>query len=97
MALAAIEGADVGRTSALCLLHDAHETRIGDFPPVGRAYVTTASREAISTHKIASLPDAAAKAFQELTVEIESDRPTKRMLPATPTSSKPSSKPSNTN
>src|SRR5262249_38641238 len=32
--LAALEGADVGRTAALCLLHDAHETRIGDVPSV---------------------------------------------------------------
>jgi putative hydrolases of HD superfamily len=31
--LAVMEGADVGRTAALCLLHDAHETRIGDDPP----------------------------------------------------------------
>ena len=30
--LAAMEGADVGRTAALCLMHDAHETRIGDVP-----------------------------------------------------------------
>jgi 5'-deoxynucleotidase YfbR-like HD superfamily hydrolase len=44
--LAAMEGADVGRTAALCLLHDAHETRIGDVPSVGRAYVTTAVPEA---------------------------------------------------
>src|SRR5262249_24729472 len=42
IALAGLEGADVGHTAALCLLHDAHETRIGDVPSVGRAYVTTA-------------------------------------------------------
>jgi putative hydrolases of HD superfamily len=28
--LAAIDGADVGRTALLCVFHDAHETRIGD-------------------------------------------------------------------
>jgi putative hydrolases of HD superfamily len=71
MALAAIEGADVGHTSALCLLHDAHETRIGDVPSVGRAYVTTAAPEAVSSHQTAGMPDAAAKAFQELTAEFE--------------------------
>ena len=49
--LAAMEGADVGRTAALCLLHDAHETRIGDVPSVGRAYVTTATPEAITAHQ----------------------------------------------
>src|SRR5580704_3972714 len=32
IALAAMENADVGRTAALCLMHDAHETRIGDVP-----------------------------------------------------------------
>ena len=71
MALAALEGADVGRTSALCLLHDAHETRIGDVPSVGRAYVTTAAPEAVSSHQTAGMPDSAAKAFQELTAEFE--------------------------
>ena len=43
MTLAMIEGADAGHTAALCLLHDAHETRTGDVPAVGRAYVTTGS------------------------------------------------------
>ncbi len=71
MALAAIEGADVGRTAAMCLLHDAHETRIGDVPSVGRAYVTTAAPEAVTGHQTAGMPDAAAKAFQELRAEFE--------------------------
>src|SRR5262249_22521731 len=44
--LAALEGADVGHTAAMCLLHDAHETRIGDVPSVGRAYVRTATPQA---------------------------------------------------
>jgi hypothetical protein len=46
MTLAGLEGADVGRTTALCLVRDAHETRIGDVPSVGRAYMTTAAPEA---------------------------------------------------
>jgi putative hydrolase of HD superfamily len=71
MALAPLEGADVGRTAAMCLLHDAHETRIGDVPSVGRAYVTTAAPEAISSHQTAAMPDASAKAFQEFTAEFE--------------------------
>jgi 5'-deoxynucleotidase YfbR-like HD superfamily hydrolase len=69
--LAALEGADVGRTAALCLVHDAHETRIGDVPSVGRAYVTTAVPEAVSAHQTAPMPDAAAKAVQELVAEYE--------------------------
>jgi len=71
MTLAAIEGADIGHTAALCLLHDAHETRIGDVPSVGRAYVTTAAPEAVSAHQTAGMPSEAAKAFQALTAEYE--------------------------
>src|SRR3984885_15322681 len=71
MVLAAMEGADLGRTVALCAFHDAHETRIGDVPSVGRAYVTTSAPEAISAHQTSAMPDAAAKAFQELTAEFE--------------------------
>jgi putative hydrolase of HD superfamily len=71
VALAALEGADVGRTAALCLLHDAHETRIGDVPSVGRAYVTTAVPEAVSAHQTSAMPDKVAKVFQDLTTEYE--------------------------
>ncbi len=69
--LAAIEGADPGRTAALCLFHDAHETRIGDVPNVGRAYVTTAAPEAITRDQTAAMPHDAAKVFQHLTAEYE--------------------------
>ncbi len=69
--LAAIDGADVGRTAALALLHDAHETRIGDVPSVGRAYVTTAVPESVTAHQSAGMPEAVAKAFQSLTAEFE--------------------------
>jgi len=69
--LAAMDGADVGRTAALCLLHDAHETRIGDVPSVGRAYVTTAVPEAVSAHQTSAMPDAAAKVVQDLVAEYE--------------------------
>jgi len=72
--LAALEGsADVGRTAALCIFHDGHETRIGDVPSVGRAYVTTAIPEAVTAHQTASMPDAAAKALQDLTAEYEAN------------------------
>lgn len=70
--LAALDGsADVGRTAALGLLHDAHETRIGDVPSVGRAYVTTAVPEAVTAHQTSAMPDSVAKTVQELTVEYE--------------------------
>jgi hypothetical protein len=71
MTLAGLEGADVGRTTALCLVHDAHETRIGDVPSVGRAYMTTAAPEAITAHQTGSMPDHLAKLFQDLTAEYE--------------------------
>jgi 5'-deoxynucleotidase YfbR-like HD superfamily hydrolase/DNA-binding transcriptional regulator YhcF (GntR family) len=70
--LAAMEGgADPGRTAALCLLHDAHETRIGDVPSVGRAYVTTAAPEAVSVHQTSAMPESVAKVMQDITAEYE--------------------------
>lgn len=71
IALAALEGADPGRTAALCLMHDVHETRIGDVPSVGRAYVTTAVPDAVTAHQTSAMPDQVAKTFQELTSEYE--------------------------
>ncbi|ASO18744.1 5'-deoxynucleotidase YfbR-like HD superfamily hydrolase [Actinoalloteichus hoggarensis] len=71
MALAAMEGADPGRTAALSLLHDVPETRIGDVPSVGRAYVTTAVPQAVTAHQTAALPDELAALFQGLTAEYE--------------------------
>ncbi|HEV2373176.1 MAG TPA: HD domain-containing protein [Streptosporangiaceae bacterium] len=74
MALAVLEGADVGRTAAMCLLHDAHETRIGDIPSVGRAYVTSAVPEAISAHQTAAMPDGVGKVFHEFVAEYEAEQ-----------------------
>src|SRR5215472_9887999 len=71
IALAALEGADIGRTAALCLLHDAHETRIGDVPSVGRAYVTTAVPEAVSAHQTSAMPAEVAQVVQVLVDEYE--------------------------
>ncbi|MGQ0841333.1 HD domain-containing protein [Actinokineospora sp.] len=71
IALAGLEGADPGRTAALCLMHDVHETRIGDVPSVGRAYVTTAVPEAVTAHQTSGMPDEIAKVFQEITAEYE--------------------------
>jgi len=39
--LAELEGADVGRTAVICLMHDIAETRMGDIPSVGKSYVRT--------------------------------------------------------
>jgi putative hydrolases of HD superfamily len=78
--LAALEGADVGRTAALCIFHDAHETRIGDVPSVGRAYVTTAIPEAVTAHQTSGMPDPAAKVLQDLTAEYEANETTEARL-----------------
>ncbi|MGL5823847.1 MAG: HD domain-containing protein [Nocardioides sp.] len=69
--LATLEGADAGRTAILCLMHDLHETRIGDVDAVGRAYVGTATPQAVTTHQTAGLPTALAETLQEVTAEYE--------------------------
>jgi putative hydrolase of HD superfamily len=71
IALAALEGADVGRTAALCLLHDAHQTRNGDVLSVARAYVTTAVPAAVTAHQTSAMPSAVAKIFQDLVAEYQ--------------------------
>jgi putative hydrolases of HD superfamily len=78
--LAATEGVDVGRTAALCLLHDVHETRIGDVPSVGRAYVGSAAPEAVLAHQTSAMPDAAAKVVQDLVAEYEATETTESRL-----------------
>jgi putative hydrolases of HD superfamily len=70
-ALAAMDGADPGRTALLALFHDFHETRIGDVPSVGRAYVRTDKPEVITAHQTAAMPHEVAKMFQDLTAEYE--------------------------
>lgn len=69
--LAAMDGADPGRTALLALFHDAHETRIGDVPSVGRAYVRTDKPEAITARQTEAMPHEVAKMFQDLTAEYE--------------------------
>jgi 5'-deoxynucleotidase YfbR-like HD superfamily hydrolase len=69
LTLAQLEGADVARTIALCVIHDTHETRIGDVPSVGRAYVTTAAPEAVVAHQAAGMPDEMAKVVLDLVRE----------------------------
>jgi putative hydrolase of HD superfamily len=71
MILAAIEGADVGHTSALCLLHDAAETRITDVTAIGRAYITTEPPEKVSADQTAEMPEKAAKVLRDLVAEYE--------------------------
>jgi putative hydrolases of HD superfamily len=71
IALAALEGADIGRTAALCLLHDSHQTRTGDALSAARAYVTAAAPAAVTAHQTSAMPHATAKIFQDLVAEYE--------------------------
>jgi 5'-deoxynucleotidase YfbR-like HD superfamily hydrolase/DNA-binding transcriptional regulator YhcF (GntR family) len=80
MMLAAAEGADIGHTAALGIFHDAHETRIGDVPSVGRAYISTAKPEAVTAHQTASLPSETAKMLQALTAEYEANKTVEAQL-----------------
>ncbi|MBO0730449.1 MAG: HD domain-containing protein [Acidimicrobiaceae bacterium] len=71
--LAALKGADVGRTASLCLMHDSPESRIGDIPSVGRAYISTMKAEAISSHQTSTMPDSAGTVIRELVQEYEAE------------------------
>lgn len=73
MVLAALEGADVGRTASLCLMHDTPETRIGDIASVGRAYVSTTKAEVVARDQAAPLPDDLARLMQGFVEEYEAE------------------------
>ncbi|MGW4413008.1 HD domain-containing protein [Nonomuraea sp. NPDC004702] len=71
IALALLEGADPGRAAMLGLVHDVHETRIGDVPSVGRAYVETAVPQAVFADQTAGMVDPLAAFFKSLVAEYE--------------------------
>lgn len=71
MVLAALEGADVGRTVALGVFHDGHESRVGDIASVGRAYLKSSAPETVTAHQVAGMPDKAARVIMDLTAEYE--------------------------
>lgn len=48
LVLARLAGADAGRVLELCLLHDLHEARTGDFNYVNHRYNTCRAREALT-------------------------------------------------
>ena len=69
--LAVMEGADPAKTAALCLFHDTQETRIGDVPSVGKAYVVTAPNPEVTADQVAGFPAEAGQAVRELVEEYE--------------------------
>lgn len=71
MILAYLEGADPAKTALLCLLHDTQETRIGDVPAVGKAYVNTASNQVVTKDQVAGFPTAIGEAITALVGEYE--------------------------
>jgi len=71
-AIAVQEGANPERAAALGLFHDFPETRIGDVPSVGRAYVRTADPNKVIADQAAALPAALAAHITALVAEHES-------------------------
>ncbi len=69
--LAVMEGADPAKTAAMCLFHDTQETRIGDVPSVGKAYVVTAPNPEVTADQVAGFPAAVGQAVRELVDEYE--------------------------
>lgn len=78
--LSAMEGADIGRTVSLCLMHDSPESRVADIPNVGRAYVNTLKAETVSNHQTASMPSALSTLVRDLIQEYEAGDTTEAQL-----------------
>jgi putative hydrolase of HD superfamily len=70
--IAALEGADPERAAVLGLFHDLPETRIGDVPLVGKAYVRTADPCLVNADQVAGLPAALASRIAAVIAEHES-------------------------
>jgi putative hydrolases of HD superfamily len=69
--LARMEGADPCKTATLCLFHDTQESRIGDVPLVGKAYVVTAPNPQVTADQVAGFPEEIGQAVRELVDEYE--------------------------
>lgn len=71
MIIASSEGADPARTAMMCVLHDTPETRIGDIPHVGRAYLTAADPREVVADQTAECPPEPAEDIQDAIAEFE--------------------------
>jgi putative hydrolases of HD superfamily len=69
--LASMEGAEIGRTAAMCVLHDSAESRIGDINAATRAYLTAARPEAVSVDQTAGMPEVMGDTLRGLVAEFE--------------------------
>jgi 5'-deoxynucleotidase YfbR-like HD superfamily hydrolase len=71
IALAVMEGADIGHTTALCVLHDTAETRISDIASVSRAYLIATRPEKVAIDQTAGMPDKVRETYRNLIAEFE--------------------------
>jgi putative hydrolase of HD superfamily len=69
--LAVMEGADPAKTAVLCLFHDTQETRLGDVPSVGKAYVVTAPNPEVTADQVAGFPAEVGQAVRQVVDEYE--------------------------
>ena len=76
IAVATLENADVGHTTALCVLHDSAETRISDIMMVSRPYLTAARPEAVNQLQTAGMPGSIAETYRDLVGEFEDGKTT---------------------
>ncbi|WP_280381349.1 HD domain-containing protein [Nocardia wallacei] len=70
--IASGEGADPEHAAVLGLFHDLPETRIGDVPAAGRAYVKTVAPTEVVADQTAGLPSALAEGIRAAIAEHES-------------------------
>jgi HD domain-containing protein len=94
--LAVMEGADPARTAALCVFHDTQETRIGDVPSVGKAYVVTAPNPEVTADQVADFQPRSVGRCASSSTSTRPTRPSRPSSPRTPTSWSASSKPAST-
>ncbi|MET7880824.1 HD domain-containing protein [Micromonospora profundi] len=71
MMLAAMEGADPGRVSMMCVLHDTQETRITDIPHIAKRYLSAVPNAAVTADQVAACPPAVADAITAAVTEYE--------------------------
>jgi putative hydrolases of HD superfamily len=78
--LATLEGADPFRTATLAVWHDTGESRSGDLPSVGRAYVQAAPEVQIAADQVEGFPPELGEAIRSLIAEYEErDTPEARL------------------
>src|SRR4051812_21554405 len=78
--LAGLEGADPARTALLCLLHDTQETRTGDVPGVGKAYVRTVDNVTVTGDQVAGFPRVLAESLITAVGEYEARESVEALL-----------------